>query len=366
MSFLEEPETRLLLAATLLVGAAVVAVQLYMCAPAAAGQDVAPRARARAGSRTEEAGSAPTSSRVDEMSALLKDQVLVDPSDPDPHTSDVAIRRFLRAVGGEDVKSAAQRLVDTARWRYENRPWTWSCSFCAATPGHHTWRQVAVDKRGRPVVYSCMAQAATHRYTAACAVQHLVFAIEQAVRTMPEGEDGWLWICDFSGFSLRAVDTSTASGVIRVVSEYYPERLAKVIVVNAPSLFVPAWRALRLLVDPRTTSKVAFVSSHTETRKVLHEILPADDADWVMAELTVNLQRPLPFAQSCDGFWRPPAPGVEHDPRGARSYVERYLAGGEGPQLHQPHPNIALHLAGEYDGEAGAARNSAQSQAQSD
>lgn len=361
----------LLMLTALLIGGAVAAVQGYLlsgvparkahvAASLAAGTTVGP----------SEVGVAPpedslcaqpvvqtveqaTETHLDEMRALCQG-VLIDADDPDPHNADSAMRRFLRAVGGRDFKYAAQRLVNTARWRYENKPWAWTCSFCEANPGHHTWRQVGVDKRRRPLVYSCLAQAATHRYTASCAVQHMVYSIEQAVRTMPQGEDGWLWLCDFSGFSLRAVDLSMASGVIRVVGEHYPERLALFICVNVPRLFVPAWRVLCKLIDPNTTRKAKFVASHEETHALLHEIMMEEDADWAMEELSTNLLRPIPAGQSAKGFWKPPTVGT-HDPRGTPTYCKRYLVdresarAGSWVQQHRPHPNIALHLAGAYD-----------------
>jgi hypothetical protein len=293
--------------------------------------------------------------RLLELRALVDGQLLIDPEDPDPQSSEHSLCRFLRAVGGEDTKHAAHRLVNTARWRFENKPWAWTCTFCEALPGHHTWRQFGTDKRGRPCVYSCLAQAATHRYTAKCAVEHCVYAIEQAVRTMPDGEVGWIWVCDFSGFTLRAVDLSMAAGVIRVVGEHYPERLALFMCVNTPRLFMPVWRAISAIVDPTTTRKARLVSDHDETRRALHEVMPSEEAEWVMTELTTNLLRPLPFAQSCAGFWKPPIPGAAHDPRGTAKYVATHLArwkqaAGAGRQvaLHRPHPNIALELAGRY------------------
>jgi len=356
---------------TVLIGCAVVAVQAFLaspparastraaassaCSPPASGATSVGRAGGSRETQPAQSRAADVSEvRLDELRALVKGQIIVDPEDPDPHASDATLRRFLRAVGGEDVKHAAQRLVSTARWRFENKPFLWTCEWCERRPGHHTWRQVGQDKLGRPVIYSCLAQAATHRYTATCAVRHMVYAIEQAVRTMPDGEDGWLWICDFSGFTLRACDLSVASGVIHIVAAHYPERLALFACVNAPRLFMPAWRAICKLVDPRTTRKTRFVASRDEARALLCDILPAEDADWTMDELTANLVRPMAVCQSCDGFWRPPSAGATHDPRGTPTYVQRYLGAdraraGDCLRRHRPHPNIALSLAGDDD-----------------
>jgi hypothetical protein len=356
----------LLLLSSLLLGWAVLCVQAHLTAAERARSPG--RAAASGSSATPAEVASPASLAVDkavedsrladqlaELRSLVLGKLLVDPDDTDPHDTDRSLHRFLRAVGGEDVTFAAKRLISTARWRFEKKPWAWRCSFCEKVPGHHTWRQFGHDKRERPVVYSCLAQAATHRYTAACAVQHIVYAIENAVCTMPDGEEGWLWVCDFSGFSLRAVDLRMASGVIHIVGEHYPERLALFLCVNTPGLFMTCWRAISAIIDPRTTRKAKFVSSREETRATLDEILPEEEADWAMTELTMNVQRPLPFEQSCNGFWRPPPAGTAHDPRGTRSHMERYFVDRESALAdrwvrgHRPHPNVALDLAGKYD-----------------
>lgn len=283
--------------------------------------------------------------RVEQVRALVKAAgVSDDPDDPSPHSADRELRRYLRAVGGSNVEHAARRVVATQRWRLEHRPWTWTCTFCEKSAGHHTWRQVGYDRNGRPVVYSCLAQAATHRYTAACAVEHIVFAIEQAVRTMPATESGWVWVCDFSGFSIRAVDLSMTAAVVRVVAEHYPERLALFMCVNAPRVFVPVWRAMRAFTDPVTFRKADFVCGEATTRQALQELAETELAEWLLAELSLNLQRPLPPSQSKGGFWRPPPEGVAHDPRACPSFVAQHIAPaerGEGWRLgHLPHPNI--------------------------
>ncbi|KAJ1637794.1 CRAL-TRIO domain-containing protein [Pavlovales sp. CCMP2436] len=360
-------DSLLLLLSALLLGWAVHSVHGHLARAPSGGAGEWVRAGAASGTSSEPVVATPVSpaadkaaedSRLSNRLAELRLQVLgrlpVDPEDTDPHDTDRCLHRFLRAVGG-DVAFAAERLIKTANWRFERKPWSWACTYCERVPGHHTWRQFGHDKIGRPVVYSCLAQAATHRYTAACAVEHIVYAIENASRTMPDNEDGWLWVCDFSGFSMRAVDLRMASGVIHIVGEHYPERLALFLVVNTPIIFTACWRAISTILDPNTTKKAKFVSSCEETRAFLDEILPEEEANWAMTELTLNLQRPLPFEQSCNGFWRPPPAGATHDPRATRSHMQRYFADRESARAgkwlrrHMPHPNVALQLAGKYD-----------------
>jgi hypothetical protein len=348
----------LLLLSTALIGATALAVQNHLAAHLAAPARAEPArkgASAPAVGLSNEPGRKETATTGAEIAAHLLDELrervqadlVIDPDDPDPHSTDPTLRRFLRTVGGHDVAHAAKRLLETARWRFEKKPWAWTCSFCERVPGHHTFRQFGIDKLCRPVVYSCLSQAATNRYTAECAVQHCVVSIEQAVRTMPEGEVCWSWMCDFSGFSLRAVDLSMCAGVIGVVGQHYPERLGLLLVVNTPRIFMPVWRGINLLLDPSTRQKVKLVSGREETRTILADVLPAEDADWVMAELTANLVRPL--ADSQLRFWLPPPADEPHDPRGTPKYVATYLGpegatGSHHPSSHLPHPNIALDL----------------------
>lgn len=48
--------------------------------------------------------------------------------------------------------------------------------------------------------------------------------------------------------------------------EHYPERMGKILVVGAPSVFKGLWEVLRLLLDARTKAKVLQPQAYASTR----------------------------------------------------------------------------------------------------
>jgi hypothetical protein len=60
-------------------------------------------------------------------------------------------------------------------------------------------RQVGFDESGRPVIYSCFAQASNSRNTVEDSVTHSTYLIENAKKTMPLGVSTWVFIMDCSG-----------------------------------------------------------------------------------------------------------------------------------------------------------------------
>ncbi len=67
--------------------------------------------------------------------------------------------------------------------------------------------------------------------------------------------DQWIWIIDFHGFTLRDCDPRSATMAIDLL-QHYPERLFRVIFLDAPFIFGALWSAIRSVLDERTAGKV--------------------------------------------------------------------------------------------------------------
>mmetsp|Transcript_26581 Transcript_26581/g.61845 ORF Transcript_26581/g.61845 Transcript_26581/m.61845 type:complete len:147 (+) Transcript_26581:201-641(+) len=78
-------------------------------------------------------------------------------------------------------------------------------------------------------------------------------------------KDQFMVLFDLTGFYYSMVTRTNIRLMIRkliyVAQTQYPERLAKVLLVNAPFGFETAWSMIRILLDPKTASKVRFVST---------------------------------------------------------------------------------------------------------
>ncbi|XP_022083934.1 random slug protein 5-like [Acanthaster planci] len=262
--------------------------------------------------------------------------------------------RYLRGYDW-DVDTAYHKLKATLEWRQEHRPWEADCRYCEERPGFHSWRQVGIDKLGRPVVYSSFVQAAKH-FTAEDNVQHTLFLMENAKKCMRPEEYRWVWVLDCSGLTLAACNPILARAVNHVVAEHYPERMGLVIGVNHGIFFEGIWRGFKLFIHPRTASKLRLCrGQHVD--ETFRELFPDDLREWLHQEIELNSQRHVSQAQI--QFWRKPEQDGAHDPRGCPSYVSQYidrynkdviLAKINGNQtcketrIHRPHPNIMQAL----------------------
>jgi len=56
----------------------------------------------------------------------------------------------------------------------------------------------------------------------------------------------------------------------------FPETMAKMIIVNAPTFFAATWRIIKGWLDPRTASKIEVISSAAKVEKRLLELVDAD------------------------------------------------------------------------------------------
>ena len=154
-----------------------------------------------------------------------------------PFVTDACVRRYLRARSGNVAKASAM-LRKTLLWRAKTRPQDARCAVCARNPHGHNMRVVGEDPDGRPVVYTCFAQA-NERWTTEANIDHLTRNLESTIAAMDaaRGVEKLLWVVDFHGFSMRdAFQPATTLQTARLL-DHYPERLHRCVMVDAPRLF---------------------------------------------------------------------------------------------------------------------------------
>ncbi|XP_035826024.1 SEC14 cytosolic factor [Aplysia californica] len=272
------------------------------------------------------------------------------PDEPEFTTSDETIVRFLKSTGWK-YKDAEKALLQTVEYRRKNQPLRLDCEWCHTRPGYHSMRQVGHDESGRPVVYANFAQASTHKNSVDDVIGHVTYLIENAKATMAPGSSTWVFVIDCTGMTLSACNPKLGYGMSNVLSHHYPERLGMVICVNHSPMFHGVWKALKKLLSPATVSKMRLVRSESKIRQAFSTFFPDDLSAWLLDEIALNRQKPLPQGQQ--EFWNPPPEPSTHDPRGCPSYVRNYLNGfsrrssalvpGQ-PKPHLPHPNIVDSL----------------------
>ncbi|XP_033122866.1 CRAL-TRIO domain-containing protein C3H8.02-like [Anneissia japonica] len=267
--------------------------------------------------------------------------------------------RMRYLIGYEwDLEEAESRLLETIQWRKERRPLEADCKYCEDQPGFHAWRQVGHDKTGRPVIYSCFAQASTVHYTAEDNVQHLLHLAENAKRSMGPDAYRWVWVLDCTGMTLSACNPRLGNAVNSAMANHYPERLGHVLIVNHSWLFEGAWRAIKIFIHKNTLAK-ARLARGDKIEKCFEEFFDPSLVRWFLQELRLNKHKPMLPSQKT--FWKPPNDPDSHDPRGCPDYVKKYLnpyykdvvlkqvgmtkaQRPKVPPKHEPHPNYVQEM----------------------
>ena len=174
------------------------------------------------------------------------------------YCTDGNLRRVLTARG-MDIEKASLQLLKTLEWRHTEEPEKIVCPACKEDPHSHNMRQVGVDAADRPVLYACFSQG-INRFNIETTEQHVIQVLETTLASHTDGGDGseveqWTWVIDFHGFSFRDCDPRSATMAIDLL-QHYPERLYRVIFLDAPYIFGAVWSAIRSVLDERTAAKV--------------------------------------------------------------------------------------------------------------
>ena len=139
-------------------------------------------------------------------------------------------------------------LPQVLDWRATNKPWEARCPVCATHPRAHSMRQIGWDIERRPIFYSCLAQS-LDRYNSSANMLHLQNIMETWAKLERIGRapaDGkWVYVLDLQGFGMRdALDPATGLKTCVIVHKY-PERLSKLILLDAPRVFSGLWNILK-------------------------------------------------------------------------------------------------------------------------
>lgn len=280
-----------------------------------------------------------------DLVAELKSRLVDEPcpeNEPNFLEDDSMLLRYLKSRDG-NVDLTEKMLCKSMEWRRTYKPLTIDCRWCHERPGMHTLRQVGFDEAGRPVLYSSFTQAATQRNTAEESVTHLVYVLENAVKTMAPGITQWVLIFDCSGMTTTACHPRLGYECAQVLANHYPERLGTAFCVLPGAAFQAAWRAIRAFLPSITAAKVKLIKSKAKMRGVFEPIFSPATTDWLIEEISLNRRKTITDGQK--RFWQAPEDRggvIVHDPRGAVDYVTGWLH--DHPSGHRAHPNIVdLH-----------------------
>ncbi|KAL2643758.1 hypothetical protein R1flu_011345 [Riccia fluitans] len=245
------------------------------------------------------------------------------------YCSDDCLARYLRARSWH-VKKAEKMLNEALKWRASYKPEEvkWNDIMKEAETGK-VYRADFLDKFGRSVIVMRPANQNTNDHHAQ--IKHLVYTIENAIMSLPPGQDQMVWLIDFKGWSARkATPVATAREAAYILQTMYPERLSLAILYDPPKLFETFWALVKPFLDPKTFRKVKFVYSKTpESSKIFQELFEMDKLETafggsnsntfnfveygnLMREDDINSRSSRPIVALSEGYFRTAAQGFTY------------------------------------------------------
>ncbi|XP_047942143.1 phosphatidylinositol transfer protein 3-like [Salvia hispanica] len=207
---------------------------------------------------------------IQTMKALVLKQ---DPSAKD--VDDLMIRRFLRARD-LDVDKASAMFLKYLKWRRESIP----NGFISPSeiPNELAQNKLFVqghDKAGRPIMLVFAARHKPASTTVEEIKRFVIYILEKICSRMPSGHEKFTTIADLQGWGYANSDIRGYLAALSILQDCYPERLGKLLIINAPYIFMTAWKMVYPFIDKNTKRRIVFV----EDKKLRPTLLQDIDED---------------------------------------------------------------------------------------
>mmetsp|Transcript_123505 Transcript_123505/g.394524 ORF Transcript_123505/g.394524 Transcript_123505/m.394524 type:complete len:111 (+) Transcript_123505:265-597(+) len=92
------------------------------------------------------------------------------------------------------------------------------------------------------------------------------------------GVDKICLVFDLSGFGYKSMDNEVTNRLFQLLADFFPERLGRLLLWNAPRMFSAFWRIVSQVIDPVTFRKIQFVHGAGLLDFVAHDSLPEEVA----------------------------------------------------------------------------------------
>ena len=232
--------------------------------------------------------------------------------------SETMVLRYLRA-NDFDVPLASDQWASTLAWRQAEdidslmqtqRP-PKVCETPLLLQGLYPHMMAGYDRGGRPVRVECMGRVNTAemykhtteeeimRYHAWQNEEIQRRFLPAASRRTGHEQTQVTVVLDMTGGRLGDLMSAEArahiKNFVQVTSDYYPEVLATMVIVNAPRLLSMAWDFVSPLLDAGTKRKITIAPPGVRTRSLLHTIIhPSQLPIFLGGELKTPLDKLLP------------------------------------------------------------------------
>jgi len=261
---------------------------------------------------------------LDRFGGEILEASLMPPDSPHRFLDDACLNRYLRANEGS-FDDAYKQLIATVEWRAKMRPWE-PCELCMSGPCggmSHNMRHIGYDANGAAVIFTSFGQA-HDRKDKEMGMRHLTWVLESTAANMEErfartgsASESWVWVVDYEGFGMVDMSPQAMQLAARLLC-HYPERLAKVYMMEAPYMFGGLWKMVTPLLKQTTRDKVEFASLSDLRTAKLSDAFGAELAHWLATEMEENR---VDDKKQYWEWYSKEGHRKAHDPRGAPSLL---------------------------------------------
>ncbi|KAK4264585.1 hypothetical protein QN277_025742 [Acacia crassicarpa] len=213
------------------------------------------------------------SSTPAELTKIRLMRAIVEAKDPyAKEADDLMIRRFLRARDLDIEKSSAM-FLKYLRWRRSIVPNGFISE--SEIPNELAQEKVymqGVDKKGRPIVITFGAK----HYQNPDGLDELkrlwTYIFDKVTSRIPPGQEKFVVVADLKGWRYANSDIRGYLACLSILQDYFPERLAKIFIVHASSIFMTFWKTVYPFIDNKTKKKIMFVEKSKIKSALMEEI----------------------------------------------------------------------------------------------
>ncbi|KAG5029893.1 hypothetical protein AAZX31_05G186700 [Glycine max] len=208
-----------------------------------------------------------------ELTKIRLLRAIVETRDPSSkEEDDFMIRRFLRARD-LDVEKASAMLLKYLKWRNSFVP-NGSVSV-SDVPNELAQDKVFMqghDKIGRPILMVFGGRHFQNKDGLDEFKRFVVYVLDKVCASMPPGQEKFVGIAELKGWGYSNSDVRGYLSALSILQDYYPERLGKLFIVNAPYIFMKVWQIVYPFIDNKTKKKIVFVEKNKVKSTLLEEM----------------------------------------------------------------------------------------------
>ncbi|KAL4196140.1 hypothetical protein AMTRI_Chr04g244540 [Amborella trichopoda] len=188
---------------------------------------------------------------------------------------DATLMRFLVARS-MDPEKAARMFVQWAKWRADFVP-----------RGHIPDDEVLQELESKKIYlqglskngYSLLIVLARKHFPSKDHLQFKKFVVHLLDKTIAssfsgeeKGDEKLVAILDLESLTLQNIDPRALITGFQFLQAYYPERLARLYLLNMPWIFVSVWKMVSRFLEKATLEKVVIVGNEEGKRTILEDI----------------------------------------------------------------------------------------------